>query len=400
MADGEGNTLHDNAMGWIFILLGVAAVIWFLWYQNAAEIRNVIRWFRYGEMWIISHFIPNDYTVMFQGKTVNWQEGFAMVSKWDAEELKRPHLGLAAVLAMQPLRMIFVVLLGLGALWSMFSGPRTQYRRDLGLQGLIEHQADNFPVITPFVEFNPSKQPPRPPGSPVPAELPSFAEALGPEEWLAYNSIPVPDGVIDRAAAGKAFKKQLIGRWQGVKGLEPYQQILLAAFCLKASRKRDESDDLLGRIAVCWSHEKGLRLSKDKNLLKDARKVLKTKDLAQKTLAAANRHAYVTTALTRALQYAREEGGVLAPAQFVWLRGHDRTLWYPLNNLGRQSLHMEAVGAMSHFKSERLTQRPIPVAKVDRAVDSIVGYMGEIKARPIPVLDYKGSKKKAIKKAV
>ena len=68
--------------------------------------------------------------------------------------------------------------------------------------------------------------------------------------------------------------------------------------------------------------------------------------------------------MLRALLTAREEGGVLSPSQFVWLRGYDRNLWYPLNNLGRQSCHMEAIGAMAHFRIERRAQRPIPKPKV------------------------------------
>ncbi len=61
---------------------------------------------------------------------------------------------------------------------------------------------------------------------------------------------------------------------------------------------------------------------------------------------------------------------------------------------------MEALGAMSHFKAEKMTQRPIPVPKVDHAVDTIQEYMSSIKARPIPQLDYSKSKKRGIKKAV
>ncbi|HBR69471.1 MAG TPA: type IV secretion system protein, partial [Rhodospirillaceae bacterium] len=140
-------------------------------------------------------------------------------------------------------------------------------------------------------------------------------------------------------------------------------------------------------------------LGKDRGLVREARAVLRNKDLAGKTLAKANQHAFETTALLRALATAREEGGVLAPAQFVWLRAHDRQLWYPLNNMGRQSFHMEALGAMSHYKAEKLTQRPIPVAKVKDAVDTIMGYMSSGRARPIPQLDYSASKKRGVKKA-
>ena len=180
--------------------------------------------------------------------------------------------------------------------------------------------------------------------------------------------------------------------------MKDYERAILAAFCLKASRKRDQADDLLGRLALCWSYEKGMRM--DKKLMRDVMKVLRSRDLAAGTLAECNLHAFKATALLRALQYCRSEGGVMAPSQFVWLRAVDRDLWYPLNNMGRQSHHMEAMGAMSHFKAERMTKRPIPVPKLDGAVGSIAEYMESSKARPIPALDYSESKKRGIKKAV
>lgn len=155
---------------------------------------------------------------------------------------------------------------------------------------------------------------------------------------------------------------------------------------------------MVGRIAKCWTFEKGLQLSKDSRLLKDARATLKNRDISGPTLRKVNQHAFQTTAMLRALATAREEGGVMAPAQFVWLRGYDRTLWYPLNNLGRQAFHMEAFGAMAHFKAEKMTQRPIPRPKVEAAIDSISEYMKSEKARPIPQLDYSRSKKRGIKK--
>ena len=392
------------------MLCVLAGLAWLFWYFQAEEVRNIVRWIRWSEMWVISWFIElgnilglngdEGYKIIYGGRLYPWEQGFDATPEYHKNALTYSHLSFFNALAMQPLRIIFVTLAALGALWCMFKGPRTHYRSHLGLEGLIRRQSKNFPVIAPFVDFNPATQPPRPPGSPVPAELPSFAEALGPEEWLAYYNIPAPDGAIDETAAAKAFQRQLYARWKGPMALKPYQQILLAAFCLKASRKRDDSDDMLARLAMCWTHKGGLKLSNDKSLLREARKILKNKDLAGSTLSKCNQHAFVTTAMLRGLANARDEGGVLAAAQFVWLRGHDRTLWYPLNNLGRQSFHMEAMGAMSHYKAEKMTQRPIPVPKVEFAVQTIIEYMGTSRARPIPQLDYSKSKKRGVKKAV
>ena len=204
----------------------------------------------------------------------------------------------------------------------------------------------------------------------------------------------MPDGQVNENAAYLAFARQLGARWQGPLKLAPYKQILLACFCLKAARKRKDADDMLGRLARCWSFENGLQLNRDSKLIKDAQKILRNKDIAGKTLAKCNQHAFETTVLLRGLATAREEGGVLAPATFVWLRGYDRTLWYPLNNLGRQSFHVEAIGAMAHYKAERMTRRPIPKPKVQDAVKTIADYMRSRRARPIPQLDYSKSKNK------
>lgn len=399
MAEKGENTLHEAFIGWAILLFFFAVLIAIFWYFFDTEMRDLLRWWRYGQMQIVALFASDDYVISMGSREFNFMQGFENTPNYEAEKLTYNHMSYFTALAMQPLRIPIAVILLLGAVWCIFRGPRTQYRVTLGLDGLIHRQSKIFPAISPFVDFNPSTQPVRPPGAPVPAELPSFAEALGPEEWLAYFKNPLTDGKVDRDAATKEFSRQLQGRWKGVRKLKPYQQILVAAFCLKASRKRNESDHMLGRLAQCWSFKNGLELRKDRKLLKDARAVLANKDLSASTLAKCNKHAFVTTAILRALLNAREEGGVLAPSQFVWLRGYDRALWYPLNNLGRQSFHTEALGAMSHFKIERRTDRPIPVPKVEDAVNTITDYMNSSEARAVPELDYSKSKKRGVKKA-
>lgn len=397
MAD-QKSTTSDGAIGWL-ILSGVIFVILLLiWHFFEYQIKSAFRWLRWSEMWLVSLFTDENYIVHWNGQDVPFEAAMEQFANMNSTDIDGFYFAAIAAIPMEPLLWPFIAGIGLMGMWAYMYGPGTQYRRQFNLDGLIGAQSKTFPAIAPFVKFNPSTLPPRPPGSPVPAELPLFAEALGPEEWLAYSQVPIPDGRVDEGAAYLAFSRQLGGRWRGALNLPPYKQILLAAFCLKAARKRRESDDMMGRVARCWAPGKGLNLSRDRNLLKEARAVLKNKDISASTLAKCNQHAFQTTALLRALQTAREEGGVLAPAQFVWLRGFDRVLWYPLNNLGRQAFHMEALGAISHYKAERLTQRPIPKPKVDNAVISITDYMNSPRARPVPQLDYSQSSKRGIKK--
>lgn len=391
------NTGSENMYG-MAILAGVLfALILLFWHFQADNVRSLVRWLRVGEMWATSLVLGDDYKVMdgdkYLGKLGSIRDKVSTIPK---TQLTPEIMDIIAVSSLYPIRLIFTTILLLLALWALYYGPKCGFRSKLDLNRLIKRQSGNFSILSPFITFNPSNQPPRPPGAPVPADLPSFAEALGPEEWLAYNVVPIHNNKIDEVIAARAFAKQLGGAWRGPMNLSPERQVLLAAMCLKAARKRSESDDMLGRLSKCWTFEKGLKL--DSSLVREARKILKSRDLSGKTLAKCNQHAYENTALLRALLTAREEGGVLAPAQFLWLRGYDRNLWYPLNNLGRQAFHMEALGAMCHYKAEKMAQRPIPRPKMEDAVRSIVDYMASSNARPVPPLDYSKSKKSGIKK--
>lgn len=399
MADKPTHTTHDTAMGWSMIGIVLLGVGWLIWRVQEYNIKSLFRWLRWSELWLASWFLDDNYRVTINGGTYPLHQFMDRIKNASASELDGAY-GIIAILPMEIIKWPILALIIVMAYWAYSQGPGTQYRRKMNLETLIATQAKIFPVISPFIKFNPAKQKPRAPGSPVPAQLPAFAEALGPEEWLAYNQIPIPDNQVNDHEAYMAFARQLGQRWRGAQKLAPHKQILLAAFCLKASRKRKEADEMLGRLAECWDFKTSLKVSRDRSLLHEARKILKNKDLAGKTLAVCNQHAFETTALLRALLMARQEGGVLAPAQFLWLRAYDRILWYPLNNLGRQAFHMEALGAMSHFKAERLTQRPIPKPKVDNAVISIAKYMKSPRARPVPQLDYSGSGKRGVKKPV
>ncbi len=393
----NANSGYNNAIGWAILALVIFGLLVLLWIFQADNIRSGVRWMRVGEMHVSSVFLGDDHEIVSDDGPIGMLGPIRdLASELDKTQLNETVMDNIAVAALSPMRYLFSAILIFLAFWAYMKGPKTHYRTTLSLDTLINRQRKNFPIIEPFHAFNPANQPPRPPGSPVPAELPPFAEALGPEEWLAYNDIPAPDGKVDEAAASRCFMKQLGAPWRGPMHLSPDRQVLLAAFCLKAVRKRRESDEMLGRLAQCWSIGRGLKL--DSSLVREARKVLKNRDLSGKTLSKCNQHAYENTAIVRGLLTAREEGGVLAPAQFLWLRAFDRTLWYPLNNLGRQAFHLEALGALCHFKAEKMAQRPIPRPKMEDAVKAICEYMSSDNARPIPPLDYSNSKKRAIKK--
>ncbi|MEK7801699.1 MAG: type IV secretion system protein, partial [Pseudomonadota bacterium] len=277
MADNK-NTSHDAAIGWSLLLLVIFCILAIFWYFQGPNIANAIRWVRIAEMEVAQIFVGDDYMIMDGNKPIAPLGNILkMAKKIDRAKLNEEalnfyghtYLGIIAIGAMYPLRYFFSALLFLMGFWAIYFGPKSRYRTKLDLNNLIKRQAASFPALAPFVTFNPSNQPPRAPGAPVPAELPSFAEALGPEEWVAYFEVPVPDGKVDEDGASRGLARQLGPPWRGPMHMEPYRQVLLAAYCLKSARKRSEADDMLGELSRAWTFESGLKIKS--KLLSDAR---------------------------------------------------------------------------------------------------------------------------------
>ena len=100
-----------------------------------------------------------------------------------------------------------------------------------------------------------------------------------------------------------------------------------------------------------------------------------------------SRHAYTNPAMMELLVEARRRAGVLAPAQFAWLKLVDRRLWYALHSLGYETdgfgryLHpnprVEAIGARDHWAAERAAGAPVIEPNLSRADRSAAQVSGE-----------------------
>ena len=364
------------------LVCGLAFIIWYLFHEQLTE---VLRWIRVFEMWLVSLVVGKDFAIMLPNVGVQhlevWRNWLPIA---DVKNIGFREIQVMTYLAVPPLKPVFLGLLGAMMLWTLFHGPGTRYRRKMTLNALMKEQAKDFPSIAPFIKFNPHKMPSRIPGQSVPVKLPIFAEALSPEEWIAFHKIKVRNHKIDVNQTYQALALQLGPRWKGPFKLPGHAQGLYAAFALRHARKRKESEELLGEMSLSWTPKGGYKPSMKLKL--KIRKVIKHPKLGGALRKYADRHAYTTTALLRCLTRAREEGGVLAPASFLWLRGQDRALWYPLNNLGRKSYHAEAAGALVHFTNELISAQKIPTPRFEEVIKGIETFLRGPSSRPIPPL--------------
>lgn len=406
----------DEDPTWHLMLYGVAlfALGWLIWHIFRTELLEIVRYLRLAELWFINLF---ERSQQYQscinwlryadvGNTVSNTEtyGWAALCFGSAnlaglgpeqavlyDSITPTSMGIIAQLT-APYTRFPVLLFCFGlAIHAVFYSKRNKFRTRYDLEGLIKVQAKVWPVISPIINFKPAEVSARSPGDVVPDKLPLFAEALSPEEWLAFHRIPVANGIPDRDALRRAFQSQLGPRWHGdISGLPLHLLALFAAFALKGGQKREESDELLGEIARCWTADHGLAM--DAKLVAKIRKIANDPNFGGKALAVANKFAYRNTALLGVLKWARMMGGVLAPGQFVWLRGQDRAVWYPLNNLGRRAFHSEGAGAMAHYMTEASAQKPLPMPRVDTAIVTMNQYLAQNAVKIPPREEPKGGK--------
>jgi len=77
------------------------------------------------------------------------------------------------------------------------------------------------------------------------------------------------------------------------------------------------------------------------------------------------------------LVLARKEG-VLATADFLWLKPTDRLLWFMLNSVGRQTAFAEVSGPFAHWNVEQAMGRRLMVPMVEEAVNGLEAAIKDI----------------------
>ena len=393
----------DQAIALILVGGVIFIILWLVWHFFKQPILEVLRWMRFSELWLINLFANHRYDpcldwlrkAKFYDQNPS-QEMIVLTNQcFTVDYLKTVpaedslnYYGLSAVgvatieqEVTSYFKWPFIAMFAAIGGYVMFLSPRNKFRTRHNLESFIKVQVKMWPVISPIVNFNPIKSSARIPGNPVPDKLPLFAEALSPEEWIAWHRINVTNNIPDREATRRAMLQQLGPRWNGIASQPIYIQALFAAYSLKGVQKREDSDELLGRISLCWSANSGL--SVPPKLTSEIKGILNNSEIGGQGTEIASKYAYRTTAILSVLQWARSRGGVLAPAQFLWLRGVDRTLWYALNNLGRRSFHAEGAAAMAHFMAEQNAQKPLPIPRIDTAIVTLNQYLAE-RGQPIP----------------
>lgn len=155
---------------------------------------------------------------------------------------------------------------------------------------------------------------------------------------------------------------QLGPTWTGIHNLPIEIKALVVIFIARALREREVANQLLSQIAMSSASGKLNFAGVEKYVVKYAdAKPLKWLE---------KRHAYVYTLLASLLEIARTDG-VLASAEFLWLKPVNRRLWYMLNSVGRMTAVVEISGAYAHWLAEKELGRGVKTPMVKEALTAL-----------------------------
>lgn len=257
----------------------------------------------------------------------------------------------------------------------------SQFKRAFDLNSLTKEQAKMFPS-SPVSVYGKLRLVPPAKGEPRPADY-----ALTAEEWIGRYATDA-GGVFDESRARMALRRQLGPRWAGPETTSPAAKVLFVAFALHLNERRQDAAELLGLVSSRLSTAEAGRpegpatqLDIPPEIVTDATALAKDPDVFKEARDVAASHAYTTPALMSLLNAARCRHGVLAPAQFAWLKLVDRPLWYALHSLGFETegigryLHpnprVEALGARDHWAVECVAGEPLFEPDIGRALAAL-----------------------------
>src|SRR3990167_2070372 len=162
--------------------------------------------------------------------------------------------------------------------------------------------------------------------------------------------------------AYRAFVVQLGLLWTGIDNLPIHIQALIVIFMARVTGQRPLAKKILSQIALSAATGK-LDFTGVSEAIKqfDSHRFIRWLEA---------RHAYVTTLMATLLEISRSDG-VLASAEFLWLKTVDRRLWYVLNSVGRRTATVEIAGVFSHWQAEKRIGRALKTPMIKNAVDAL-----------------------------
>ncbi len=168
------------------------------------------------------------------------------------------------------------------------------------------------------------------------------------------------------------FAQQLGRMWRGPEKLPLHRRALFAAFIARGMRDTKTAQSLIVQINRSATSDQSKELD-----FTGVDELWKKHYNAKLVQAIVQAHAYEFTLFMGLFLFARQDG-VFPTSDFLWLKPRDRSFWYVLNSVGRQTPCCEAAGVHAHFLAEKALRRPLSVPMIGEATKALQDSLNDI----------------------
>lgn len=356
---GGGQDSGENAYNLLWILGVIFVVSGLIWYLWSTQLKWFFIFVRKYEIAFLSYFIQTENMGravkginMATPAALNW-DYVSRISEYVGGYLMYPSIAILLILAILIFR----------------SSATMRYTKVYNMDSLVHQEKSNWPQISPVADLDLLKQD---------INEGPWAMAMTPLQFVKHYKLVKLERVADKKAiwrtegiiemtlnrerAYQVFASQLGPLWAGVSYLPPHAKALYAAFLARIEHDTE----------ACFHYLTKLSSSAASGSIdySDTEAYLKKYGQSKPAQFCQQRHAYVMTMMATMLELARVDG-VLASADFLWLKPVDRRLWYVLNTVGRQVAPAEIGGIFAHWLAEKHMGRGLTVPMVDEAVNGL-----------------------------
>jgi intracellular multiplication protein IcmP len=366
----------ENSLDFVWMIVLAMAAVFLIWYFGKSYIGAGVYFVRYYEIVTIKFFLTiwNRIATLVNLPLANLTNLNAM--QVTASTYSKTAVTFKSLLNISAgvgkyLRYPAVLVLLILAYRIFFGSISSHFRTVFSMKKFREIEHENWPRISPIIKHNLVAED---------IDKGDWAMALTPLQFCKKYNLVTEEKKQNQTVlsllkgeAYKVFALQLGPLWNGnVNSLPAHVKLLLGIFAARVEGEMDLADDVLDKVALSSINGKPDLYGYD-----DLLKYLNSKP----TMKRLGQHAYVSTMLSSMLDLARGSG-VLATADFLWLKPLDRRLWYVLNCVGRQTAFCEAAGIFSHWLVERKVGYPFKVPMVDSAVNALDEALQDILYEP------------------
>jgi intracellular multiplication protein IcmP len=364
----QGSGGGDNSMAPVWIMVLLIITLYFIWHSAHEYIVRFVFSLNILQAKLISLFVnspklENDLYVMstVDPATVEWNQLIDLMR------------GVGSYI-----RYPIVAILGLLAILIYKSNITLKFRKAHNMKTLRAQEQHNWKAIMPIVKEDL-----------VSTDLNKgpWAMALTPIEFARkHNLLKKDDAILEdqipgqemtagikKGDAKRVFTLQLGPYWEGFERCPPQAYALAAVFMARMNRDRNAANLILETLDRTSTEGKP-----DFAVARSVLKKHQNEENVQEILA---KHAYLLTVMASLLQASRDDG-VVATAEFLWLKPLDRRLWYMLNSVGRQTPFAEVGGPFAHWRAEKVMGRRSLVPMIDEAIKALEIAVKEVKLTP------------------